>query len=69
MADRDRSWQYALAGALLVAGPLARQLYYARYPLTSPEALVLLTGLAVSGATIAGLGVREVDVVVCRVVR
>lgn len=58
MADRDRSWQYALAGALLVAGPLARQLYYARYPLTSPEAMVLVTGLAVSGAAIAGLGFR-----------
>lgn len=56
--DRDRSWQYAVAGALLVAGPLARELYYARYPLASPEALVLVTGLAVAGAAVGVVGSR-----------
>lgn len=55
---RDRPWHYALAGAFMVAGPLARELYYARYPLNSIEALILVLGLAVTGAAIAVGGSR-----------
>lgn len=55
---RDRTWHYALAGAFLTAGPLARELYYARYPLARPEALALVLGLALTGAAIAVVGSR-----------
>lgn len=55
---RDRPWHYALAGAFMVAGPLARELYYARYPLTSMEALTLVLGLAGTGAALAVGGSR-----------
>ena len=46
----DRAWYYAAVGALLIAGPLARDLYYTRYPLFSAEAVALLLGLAAGGA-------------------
>jgi hypothetical protein len=58
MTGQDRLRHYALAGGFMVAGPLARELYYARYPLGSPEALILLLGLAVTGAAIAVVGSR-----------
>jgi hypothetical protein len=55
---RDRTWHYAIAGAFMVAGPLARELYFFRYPLASPEALAVVLGLALAGAAIAAVGSR-----------
>src|SRR5687767_13907966 len=49
----DRPWHFALAGALMLAGPIARDLYYARYPLGHPEASILIIGLGAAGAAIA----------------
>jgi hypothetical protein len=57
-AGRDGPGAYVLAGALLFAGPLLRVLYYTRYPLLSPEALVLLLGFALLGAFAALLTAR-----------
>jgi hypothetical protein len=57
-AGGDRSWHYALVGALMLAGPIARELYHARYPLPSAEALGLILAPAVVGAALAVAGSR-----------
>ena len=51
-SNGDRPWHYCVAGALMAAGPVARQLYYARYPLDTLEAVFLIVGLATAGAAI-----------------
>ncbi len=49
-------WLSALAGALLLGGPIWRYLYVNRYPFGQIEALVLPLGAALLGAALAVLG-------------
>lgn len=46
-------WLYALAGALLIGGPVWHYLFVNRYPFSRPEALILPLGAALLGAAIA----------------
>jgi hypothetical protein len=55
----ESQWLYALAGALMIGGPIWRELYVNHYP-ARPEALVLplaggmLGALAAAGSRLAG---------------
>src|SRR5262245_10982800 len=46
---------YFIAAALMLGGPLARLLYYERYPLLTTEAAVLVAGLVVLGISLMAL--------------
>ncbi len=49
-------WLSAVAGALMLGGPIWRYLYVNRYPFGQIEALVLPLGAALLGAALAALG-------------
>jgi hypothetical protein len=59
----ESSWLYALAGALLLGGPVWHYLFVNRYPFSRPEALVLPLLAALLGAAIAVGGHRAGDLV------
>ena len=48
----EPAWVYGLAGALMLGGPMARELYFTHYP-ARPEAFLLPLFAAAVGATIA----------------
>lgn len=56
-------WLYALAGALLLGGPVWHYLFVNRYPFSRPEAIVLPLIAALLGAAIAAGGHRVGDLV------
>lgn len=54
----ESTWLYALAGALLVGGPLWHYLFVNRYPFSRPEAILLPLGAALLGAGAAAVAHR-----------
>lgn len=56
--ETEPYWLYALAGALMLGGPVWRYLFVNRYPFDRPEAILLPLGAAMLGAAIAMAGRR-----------
>lgn len=54
----ESGWLYALAAALMIAGPLWHYLYVNRYPFARPEAIILPLAIGVAAAALAAAAHR-----------